>query len=172
MTFIHKSPEGITSGRIVETEAYLRDDPACHAARGETSRNRAMFGPAGNAYIYFIYGMYYCFNVVTAQKGCGEAVLIRALEPLEGIDLMKKRRKISDIHKLCNGPAKLVIAMGIHPSQNGVCLIGGELTIRQTLHKKAEPIRSTTRIGIRKGANLPLRFYLEGNTFISKKADR
>src|SRR5687767_2045780 len=111
---VHKSFGGVTAGKIVETEAYLeQDDPANHAARGQTVRNAAMFGPPGYSYIYLIYGMYSCFNVVTGAEGVGEAVLIRALEPLEGIDVMQQRRSIQDVHKLCNGPGKLVIAMGI-----------------------------------------------------------
>ncbi|OGQ06929.1 MAG: 3-methyladenine DNA glycosylase [Deltaproteobacteria bacterium RIFCSPLOWO2_12_FULL_40_28] len=170
-TLIHDSPQGTTIGRIVETEAYLSNDPACHAARGKTSRNQVMFGPPGHAYIYFIYGMYFCFNVVTGKEGIGEAVLIRALEPIVGLELMKTRRpKIKKNEHLCNGPAKLVLAMGIEKKQNGICLQGGSLRLeRSSKTNLKSPIVSTTRIGIKNGAHLPYRFYFKENPFISKK---
>ncbi len=167
---IHDSPQGKTMGRIVETEAYLSDDAACHASRGETKRNKVMFGPSGHAYIYFIYGMYYCLNVVTASKGVGEAVLIRALEPVEGIELMKKRRpKVSSLHQLCNGPAKLVLAMGIPSVLNGISFSKGPLNILPGEKLLKNQIITTTRIGISQAAHLPLRFYIKDNFFISKK---
>ncbi len=176
MYLAHYSSEGLTIGRIVETEAYLHDDPACHASRGITPRNIAMFGPPGHAYIYFIYGMYHCFNVVTAPEGKGEAVLIRALEPIAGIELMKKRRKKNlkrnlSLHELCNGPGKLVIAMGIHAKQNHHNLLSSELRLlpRDYFEKpKKFSIVKTKRIGIQKGAELPYRFYLKDNLFVSK----
>lgn len=167
---VHDSPQGKTMGRIVETEAYLSDDAACHASRGETKRNKVMFGPPGHAYIYFIYGMYYCLNVVTADKGIGEAVLIRAIEPVEGIELMKKRRpKVSSLHQLCNGPAKLVLAMGIPYSLNGVSFSKGPLKILLGDQLLKNQIVTTTRIGISQAAHLPLRFYIKDNSFISKR---
>lgn len=168
----HDSPEGRTAGRIVETEAYLCDDPACHAARGPTPRNAFMFGPPGRAYIYLIYGMYRCFNVVTAPKGVGEAVLIRALEPLEGLDLMARRRGTAEARALCSGPGKLAIALGIGPSLNGSDLRTGDLRL---LTDGSYPwdgpgkITVTTRVGITSGADLPLRFYYGGNPYISRK---
>lgn len=166
---VHKTKEGVSIGRIVETEAYLSNDPACHASRGMTKRNRVMFGPPGYAYVYFIYGMYYCFNVVTAPEGVGEAVLIRALEPVEGIDLMFKRRpKVKKIENLCNGPAKLVLAMGITKEHNGVLLSQGELLLEKN-HLKTKEIVKTSRIGISEGNHLPYRFYLKDNRFVSRK---
>src|SRR3989338_1070928 len=101
------------TGKIVETEAYLHNDKASHSFKGKTNRNEAMFSEAGKAYVYFTYGMHHCFNVVTNKKGVGEAVLIRALELIKGIEIMKKRRKTNNVRDLCNGPAKLVIAFGI-----------------------------------------------------------
>jgi len=148
----HESEQGITSGVITETEAYLQGDPACHAHNGRTERNAAMFGPRMSAYIYFIYGMHYCFNVVTNP---GEAVLIRALDPLEGLDLMTERRARAP---LCDGPAKLVQAMGITADLNGHDLTRKPLFIveRPTDSK----ISVSTRVGITKGTELPYRFVI------------
>jgi DNA-3-methyladenine glycosylase len=165
----------------VETEAYLCDDAACHASRGETKRNRAMFGPAGRSYTYLIYGMYRCFNVVTGPVGIGEAVLIRALEPLEGLELMALRRGAREPKALCSGPGKLVIALGISELPDGSDLRKGPLWVAEPPVRKssakagdgkaeaAAKIQVTTRIGISKDAHLPLRFYLDGNPWISKK---
>ncbi len=172
----HYSKEGLTIGRIVETEAYLHDDPACHASRGMTPRNVPMFGSPGHAYIYFIYGMYHCFNVVTAPKGKGEAVLIRALEPIAGIEVMKKRRQKKSGNKislkdLCNGPGKLVMAMGIHPKQNQHNLLTSELRLlpRNYFGKnKKLIIQKSARIGISEGQYLHYRFYLADSIFVSK----
>lgn len=165
---VHHQPEGVTAGLIVETEAYLQGDPACHASRGMTPRNRPMFGPPGFAYVYFIYGLYYCFNVVTASKGVGEAVLIRALEPVTGFDLMRQRRGRSKITELCSGPARLAQAMGIGRDQNEADLTGNDLFIAGPRLWPRE-ITTTTRIGIKQGEDLPLRFYVTGNSFVSKK---
>lgn len=165
---VHVTAAGVCCGKIVETEAYLQDDPACHAVRGMTKRNRVMFGPPGHAYVYFIYGRYDCFNVVTAAAGVGEAVLIRALEPLAGISVMRCRRQRQKPEELCSGPAKLVQALGITRAHNGVDLTAGELILAQGA-EVTTPITVTTRIGIRVGAELPLRFYLKDNRFVSKK---
>ncbi|HEX5035402.1 MAG TPA: DNA-3-methyladenine glycosylase [bacterium] len=173
---VHESPQGPSAGRIVETEAYLHDDPACHAYRGITPRTRVMFGPPGFSYIYFIYGMYWCFNITAAPKGVGEAVLVRALEPVEGLDLMKRRReirgkKLKD-QELCNGPGKLTIAMGIGPEMNGADLERKPLYLlpRGSYRPKnqTEEIEVTTRIGIRKAEHQPYRFSFKDNPFVSK----
>lgn len=178
---VHSTTQGTTAGRIVETEAYLCNDPACHAARGKTPRNEVMFGPSGKAYVYFTYGMYFCFNTVTQNPGIGEAVLIRALEPALGIPLMQKRRGLTELKQLCSGPAKLVIASGINKSHNGIDLTSSNSPLQilssEEFFKKyrrshlmsQHEIHTTTRIGITKATDLPLRFYIKGNEFISKK---
>ena len=165
---VHRSPEGLTAGMIVETEAYLQGDPACHAARGMTPRNRVMFGPPGHAYVYFIYGMHFCFNVVTREEGVGEAVLIRALEPVAGIELMRRRRGREKITELCSGPARLVEAMGITRAHNGYDLTREPLYICRGRHTSLKLV-TTTRIGVTEGRDLPLRFYLEGSPYVSRK---
>lgn len=157
---VHETPEGRTVGKIIETEAYLANDPACHASRGMTPRTRPMFGPPGYAYIYFIYGMYHCFNVVTAPEGVGEAVLIRALEPIEGIDLMRQRRPKSNDKNLCNGPGKLVLAMGIHANQNGTLLLKGSLRLETGIKIPQTKIQKTPRIGISTAQDLLLRYII------------
>ena len=167
---VHKTAQGTLAGRIVETEAYLNDDPACHAHGGKkTGRTAVMFGPPGTSYIYLVYGMHYCFNVVTREAGVGEAVLIRALEPVLGVELMQANRNTKEIKNLCSGPGKLVSALGMGKSLNGVDLNKPPLYLAKGGTKKNESIVMTTRIGISKGKTLPLRFYLEGNPFVSKK---
>lgn len=174
---VHYSPQGMTVGKIVETEAYLQGDPACHASRGMTKRNKVMFGPPGHAYVYFIYGMYYCFNAVTSDEGTGEAVLVRALEPIEGISLMKKRRRKNNLKDLCSGPARLVQAMGITREQNGADLTRGSLVICKD-NISSELVRDcaqsgeivvTSRVGINRGVGLPLRFYIKDSIYVSRK---
>lgn len=172
---VHLEEDETTIGRIVETEAYLWDDPASHAFVGKTRRNSVMFGPAGHAYIYFIYGMHHCVNAVTGPEGRGEAVLIRALEPIQGISIMQKRRHLEKIPSLCNGPAKLTEALALPLSLNGVPLFEGPLQIWSPDSLPSAPliesstIVETTRIGIGKAKELPLRFYLKDNRFISHK---
>lgn len=165
---IHEAEEGTTVGRIVETEAYLWNDPASHSFIGKTPRNSVMFDEAGKAYVYFIYGNHYCVNLVTNKKGVAEAVLIRALEPICGIELMKKRRGLDDVRQLCNGPGKLTQAMKITNEQNGSDLVNGKLRI-EYCEKEKFNIVCTTRIGIVKGAELPHRFFISGNRFVSRR---
>jgi DNA-3-methyladenine glycosylase len=169
----HRAPEGLTAGRIVETEAYLHDDPACHAHRGETPRTRPMFGPPGRAYIYLIYGMHRCFNVVTGPPGTGEAVLIRALEPLAGLDLMRRRRGTEDVRNLCNGPGKLVQALGLGPAHNAMPLGRGAFRLLTADSypggpPAGAPIHVGPRVGISVAADSPLRFHYAGNPWVSK----
>jgi len=165
----HRTAEGTVRGRIVETEAYLGpDDPACHAAAGLTERTRILHGPPGHAYVYFIYGMHWCFNAVTREAGHGSAVLVRALEPLSGLALMRRRREIDDDVGLTSGPARLCEAFAIGRSQNGVRLDRGPLRILQGLSVPDESVLVTPRIGIRKAADWPLRFLVKQNAFVSK----
>ena len=172
---MHLEGAETTVGRIVETEAYLSNDPASHGFIGKTKRNSVLFGPVGHAYVYFIYGMHYCFNVVTGQVGSGEAVLIRALEPLQGIPLMQQRRKVEKLSLLCSGPARLVQALAITPAFNGLSLLDGPLQLWSAESLSSFPIVQgtdiveTTRIGIAKAKELPLRFYIKGNSHISRR---
>jgi DNA-3-methyladenine glycosylase len=166
---VHRTEDGIVVGRIVETEAYLRDDPACHASRRMTPRNAVMFGEPGHAYIYFTYGMHHCFNVVTAPEGIGEAVLIRAVEPAEGIDLMEMRRGTDKLTNLTSGPGKLCQAFGLDRRQNGLDLVASALMIMDDGSAPPSEIVTTTRIGIRQGVDKPWRFYTAGNLHVSKK---
>jgi len=157
-------------GKIVEVEAYRGvDDPASHAYRGETARNKLMFGEAGHAYIYLIYGKHHCLNVTTERVGVPGAVLIRALEPVAGIEFMKKNRKSNDLVNLTNGPGRLTEAMGITKELNGWDLTKGEtLFISEPTRKESFCIRAATRIGVKKGVDKPWRFYIEANKFVSK----
>ncbi|MDR0320015.1 MAG: DNA-3-methyladenine glycosylase [Treponema sp.] len=157
-------------GIIVETEAYLKDDPGCHASRGLTIRNAPMFGPAGQTYVYLIYGMYHCLNIVGGKKGEGEAVLIRALEPVDGIALMQRKRKTKKIENLCNGPGKLTQAFGITRKHNNLSLLEGPLYVYNS-KLKPEIVR-TTRIGLSVGKELELRFFIKGNGFVSKGGEK
>ncbi|MCL1959749.1 MAG: DNA-3-methyladenine glycosylase [Spirochaetes bacterium] len=159
---------GDLQGIIVETEAYLyKDDPGCHASRGQTSRNAPMFGPAGHTYVYLIYGMYHCLNIVSGKKGEGEAVLIRALEPVQGIPLMQKRRKTKKIENLCNGPGKLTQALGITRKHNNLSLLEGDLRV---LNSRVKPkICTSGRVGLSAGKELELRFFIKENRFVSGK---
>ena len=160
---------GDTAGKIVETEAYLGgEDLASHSARGITDRTRVIFGPPGHAYVYFIYGMYECLNLVCEPEGVPGCVLIRALEPVGGIETMQKRRPAArKLEDLASGPGKLTLAMGITRAQNAADVTRGSLVVRESLETRHFEIGVTPRIGITKCADLPLRFVIHGNRFVS-----
>ncbi len=187
---VHRTADGVTSGRIVEVEAYIgEDDPACHAAPGPTRRNEPLYGEPGRAYVYFNYGVHDMFNVVAEPRGRPAAILVRALEPIEGIELMRKRRRrvarrvagaelacpersrrawprpIAD-HDLCRGPGNLARAMGITLADNRADLTGGDLFIEDRGLKAGKIVRSP-RIGIRVGVEQPWRFYAAGSRAVS-----
>ncbi len=160
---------GPTAGMIVETEAYPGgDDLASHSARGLTERTRVIFGPPGHAYVYFIYGMYECLNVVVGAEGTPGAVLVRALEPVWGIETMRRRRPAArTLQDLTSGPGKLTLALGITRAQYGADLTRGSLVLRQPAEPRAIEVDVTPRIGIRHCAERPLRFAIHGNRFVS-----
>ncbi|QYJ14548.1 Putative 3-methyladenine DNA glycosylase [Rubrobacter xylanophilus DSM 9941] len=157
---VSELPEGLCSGIIVETEAYLPEDPACHAYGGPTMRNRTMFGPPGRAYVYLSYGIHSLINVVCEGAGVGSAVLIRALVPLEGVGLMRLRRGRSS--NLCNGPGRLTEALGVDLSFDGHDLASGRRLYVSPGSPPDGEIVSITRIGITRGAELPWRYLVLG----------
>jgi DNA-3-methyladenine glycosylase len=150
---------GGTAGRIVETESYHMEEPACHAYAGVTPRTMTLFGPPGHAYVYFSYGIHSLLNAVAEEEGVGAAVLIRALEPVEGVELMRERRRVARDEDLCNGPGKLTQALGIGLSLNGTSLVDGpiEVTAREPGLRQPRVVIGE-RIGITKAADLPWRF--------------
>lgn len=162
---------GETAGMIVETEAYLGgDDLASHSSRGKTERTRVIFGPPGRAYVYFIYGMHECLNVVAETDGIPGCVLIRALEPLCGLPEMQERRRWrGPITGLANGPGKLTQALAITREHYGQRLDKGDLTIRRWRQRPVFDIAATPRIGIRECADWPLRFIWSGHPCVSKR---
>tara|TARA_B100000315_G_scaffold259259_1_gene314559 strand:- start:7775 stop:8368 length:594 start_codon:yes stop_codon:yes gene_type:complete len=168
---IHESDSQLLSGRIVEVEAYGgKEDPASHAHRNKTSRNSVMFGRPGCAYIYFIYGTHYCLNVVAHDVGVPGAALIRALEPLDGIALMKKNRGIQDTRQLMAGPGRLTKALNIGIKMSGVDLTRSrKLLITEDKSYKEINIDSSPRIGIRVGMDRAWRFNVRGNQFVSRR---
>ena len=167
------TPQIVLKGRIVETEAYLgTQDPSCHSFSGKkTKRTQVMYLPGGVNYVYFTYGMHFCFNIITAEAEEPEAVLIRALEPLEGVEHMKKQRNKSQLQELCNGPAKLCQAFSVDKSFNGKDLEGDTLYIenKKTFHGEAV---QTHRVGLSLNSDAhywPIRFYIPQNDFVSRK---
>lgn len=155
-------------GTIVETEAYHQTDAASHSYKGRTARTAVMFGPPGHVYVYFTYGMHYCMNVVTGPEGEGSAVLIRAIEPLKGLPLMRQNRHNRPDAQLTNGPAKVCQALAIDKTWNGHSLQKAPLRLLVKPSIAASSIVQTTRIGISQAVDRPWRFYIAGNPFVSK----
>jgi DNA-3-methyladenine glycosylase len=169
---VQRNGAEVCAGRVVETEAYLGElDEASHSFRGRTPRNAAMFGPAGRAYVYRSYGVHSCFNVVTGRAGMGEAVLVRALEPLLGIDAMKTRRGTDVERDLCRGPGRLTVALGVSLEHDGVSLVRGPLGLwSDGVCFDAAAIGTTPRIGITRSSTLALRFVARGSRYVSGRA--
>lgn len=165
-----RTADGVASGVIVETEAYLGEhDLACHAAAGLTERTAPLYGPPGIAYVYFIYGMYWCFNAVTRQEHHPSAVLVRAVQPLQGIELMRRRRpKVKRDVDLTNGPGKLCLALGIDGRHNWKPLQSPPLVIRAGELVSDKNVTVTPRIGITQSADWPLRWFVSDNPYVSK----
>ena len=156
-------------GRIVETEAYDREDPASHSHAGPTPRNRAMFGPPGRAYVYRSYGIHWCLNFVCREEGHGAGVLIRALEPLQGIDTMCERRGLHDVRLLCSGPGRVGEALAILHAYNGHRLDQKPFEVVAPERHREIEIVVGPRIGISKAADVPWRFGLAGSKFLSRR---
>lgn len=165
---VHETPEGITIGRIVETEAYTQDDPASHSYQRRTARNEAMYGPPGTAYVYRIHQQL-CLNVVTQPEGIGEAVLLRALEPETGWDLMRHRRNAVADQLLCSGPGRLCQAMGITLDSNFLPLWEGALRVEAGEFVQDEHVVQTQRIGISRATHQPWRFFDARSAHVSRR---
>ena len=168
---VHRAPGGVAAGMIVETEAYIgEDDPACHAAPGPTPRNEPLYGPPGIAYVYLNYGIHYLVNAVTEAEGHPAAVLIRALEPIEGVPLMMKRRapdgRQVDIAGLCRGPGNLTKALGITLTQNRLDLVSSRLVIEDRGFA-VNAVSWGPRIGLRVAVDRPWRCWISGNRSVS-----
>ncbi len=164
------SAEGLAAGRIVETEAYLPGDPACHAFTGKSARNGVLFGPPHRAYVYQIYGTSFCFNLSSEIDGVGAGVLVRALEPLEGVEIMRRRRNVESLRDLCRGPGRLCSALGIDRRLDGVDPLAHPELWLAAAPRPPGKIRKSRRIGIRQAAYRLLRFYEAGNPFVSGPA--
>jgi len=173
---VRRDGEETLGGIIVEVEAYLREDPACHAFRGETARTKSMWGPPGHCYVYLIYGFHYCVNAVCRPAGEAEGVLLRALQPLWGVETMRARRGGLAGKHLTSGPGKLCAALGIRRDMDGtdICspdspLVVAENPARAETVRELGPVVQTTRVGISKAADWPMRWYLGGSAFVSRK---
>jgi DNA-3-methyladenine glycosylase len=167
---VRQTAKGLIKVKIVETEAYHQTDPASHSFRGLTPRTAPMFQAGGRLYVYFTYGMHYAINIVVGPKGVGEAVLIRAAEPIEGLEIMRANRGLADTKNLANGPGKLAQALGIKDTS-----LSGEILNKSSIlleppdnEVRAKDIIAAPRIGITKAADLPWRFYLKDNPFVSR----
>ena len=164
----YRTPAGLLAGRIVETEAYTAEaDPASHAYRGRTARNAVMFGPAGHAYVYFTYGMHYCLNVTAERTGTAGAVLLRALEPLSGLEIMQARGDRGPITRLLSGPGKIGRGFGLTLADNGRDFTRGPLGIAGGTPVPNASVAVTKRIGISRAADLPYRFAVRGSRSVS-----
>ena len=155
-------------GRIVEVEAYDHEDPASHGYRGRTERNASMFGPPGHAYVYRSYGIHWCLNLVCEGEGIANAVLVRALEPTHGLDLMRKRRGLDDPRLLCSGPGRLCQALAVTHAHNGLRLDRKPFRVVAAGDDPKRVVHAGVRIGISKSVELPWRFVLAGSPFVSK----
>ncbi|MBV9348318.1 MAG: DNA-3-methyladenine glycosylase [Pseudolabrys sp.] len=157
---------GACAGVITEVEAYHHTDPAAHSFGGQTERNAVMFGPPGHVYVYRSYGIHWCMNFVCEEEGSASAVLIRALEPTEGLGLMRRRRGVEDIRNLCSGPGKLCEALGVTGAHNGLAVDAPPFSLYK--RKRTAPLVRGVRIGITKAAEKPWRYGLKGSRFLSK----
>jgi DNA-3-methyladenine glycosylase len=171
--FVRRRGAQVLLGRIVEVEAYMGSlDPASHAYRGMTKRNEVMFGQAGHLYVYFTYGKHFCANVVTEREGIGQAVLLRAVQPLKGIHTMRRNRHLpkgAAATELCSGPAKLCQAFAVGRKENGIDLCGNRIWLARDARAEPRPaIQTTTRIGISVGKRNKWRFLFNGNPFVSQ----
>ena len=165
----YKTPEGLLAGRVVETEAYTgAADPASHAFRGPTARNAVMFGPAGHAYVYFTYGMHYCLNVTAEAPGTAGAVLLRALEPLAGVEMMRARGDHGPESRLLSGPGKIGRAFGLSLDDNGRDFTRGPLGLAAGTPVPTREVAISRRIGISRAVDLPYRFAVASSRSVSK----
>lgn len=173
---VRRDGDETLGGLIVEVEAYLRDDPACHAFKGESERTKSMWGPHGHCYVYLIYGFHFCMNTVCRPKGEAEGVLLRAMHPIWGIEKMRERRGGLQDRQIASGPGKLCAALGVTRALDGTDICNTKSPVfvaenpeRANVVSAMGPLVQTTRIGISKAADWPLRWYLGGSAHVSKK---
>jgi DNA-3-methyladenine glycosylase len=167
---VRESDDGVAAGRIVETEAYLPGDPACHAFSGMSARNATLFGPPHRSYVYLIYGISYCFNLSSEEEGTGAGVLVRALAPISGVPLMQRRRGGAEVRNLCRGPGRLCAALAIDRRFDGIDVLTHRTLWLAARQESDLRILRSHRIGITRGAARRLRFYEAGNRYVSGPA--